>query len=160
MLEAFLSSELSALPGSVIAIEETLTGSIHPELPDLVARIDVMWQSGDGLHLLDLKTARSRWSDDKVNESSEQLLLYQTLAGQLAPDQEVHLHFGIVTKAKAPAVQKLDVSSDNTRNSNDVIDVMLPVWNAMKAGVDFASPSPMNCTTCGYQGRCPAYRNT
>lgn len=63
MLEAFSNSELTSLPGSVIAIEETLAGSIHPELPDLLARIDIMWQADDGLHLMDLKTSKSRWSE-------------------------------------------------------------------------------------------------
>lgn len=157
MLKAFISSELANLPGHVIAIEETLTGPIHPDMPDLVARIDIAWQTDDGVHLMDLKTSKSRWSLAKVDESCEQLLLYQTLASQLVPDQPVHLSFGIVTKAKSPAVQKLDVPTITTQRSNEVIDVMLPVWNSMKAGNDFASPSPMSCATCGYQSRCPAY---
>ena len=70
MLAAFLASDLATPAGDLIAIEETLRGSIHPDLPDLVARIDVMWQSDDGLHLLDLKTSRSRWSAAKVDESA------------------------------------------------------------------------------------------
>jgi hypothetical protein len=157
MLKAFTKSELATLPGSVIAIEETLAGQLDPRLPDLLMRIDVAWQADDGVHLMDLKTSKSRWSAAKVDESAEQLLLYQTLASQLVPDQPLQLHFGIVTKAKTPAVQKLDVAGDTTRTS-DVVDLMLPVWNAMRAGVDFASPSPMSCATCGYQSRCPAYR--
>jgi len=157
MLEAFAKSELAMLAGSVIAIEETLSGAIHPDMPDLVARIDIAWQADDGVHLMDLKTSKSRWSLAKVDESCEQLLLYQTLASQLVPDQPVHLSFGIVTKAKSPAVQKLDVPTITAKRSNEVIDVMLPVWNSMKAGNDFASPSPMSCATCGYQSRCPAY---
>ena len=158
MLEAFHGSELTSLPGHVIAIEETLSGSIHPEMPDLVCRLDIAWQAEDGVHLMDLKTSRSRWSAAKVDESAEQLLLYQTLAGQFVPDQPLHLHFGIVTKAKSPAVQKLDMPLVTAERSDEIVDVMLPVWNSMKAGVDFASPSPMNCATCGYQSRCPAYR--
>jgi len=158
MIEAFGKSELATLPGTVIAIEETFTGPIHPDMPDLVMRIDVAWQNDDGLHLMDLKTSRSRWSHAKVDESAEQLLLYQTLASQLAPDQAMHLHFGVVTKAKSPAVQMLDMPATSDRDKQAVVDLMLPVWNAMKAGVDFASPSPMSCATCGYQSRCPAYR--
>ena len=92
-----------------------------------------------------------------VNESAEQLVLYQTLSSQLAPDQAIHLHFGVVTKAQSPAVQLLDVPTRDQADADKVISLMLPVWNAMKAGVDFASPSPMSCATCGYQSRCPAY---
>lgn len=157
MLDAFGKSDLATLPGSVIAIEETLTGQLDPRLPDLLMRLDVAWLADDGAHLMDLKTSRSRWSAAKIDESAEQLLLYQTLASQLVPDQPLHLHFGIVTKAKSPAVQMLDVAGDTSR-TRDVVDLMLPVWDAMKAGVDFASPSPMSCATCGYQSRCPAYR--
>lgn len=156
MLDAFLKSELATLPGSVIAIEETLTGSIHPEMPDLLMRLDVAWQDDDGLHLMDLKTSRSRWSEGKVNESSEQLLLYQLLATELAPDQPLSLHFGVISKARKPAVQMLDVPGDTTARSRDVVDLMLPVWNGIKAGIDFASPSPM-CSGCAYKSKCPAF---
>ena len=160
MLEAFLGSDLARPPGSLIAIEETLTGMVHPELPDLLARIDVVWQADDGLHLMDLKTSRSRWSHDKVIESADQLLVYQQLATDLAPDQKLHLHFGVISKAKTPAVQLLNIPEEVEERADDVISVMLPVWNAMKLGVDFASPSPMSCSTCGYQAHCPAYRGT
>jgi len=63
---------------------------------------------------------------------------------------------GVITKAKSPAVQLLDVPQDYDRASK-VVELMLPVWNAMKAGVDFASPSPMSCSTCPFQSRCPAH---
>jgi hypothetical protein len=161
MLEAFVSSELATIPqssGDLIAIEETLKGSVHPELPDLVARIDVMWQAEDGLHLADLKTSKSRWSAAKVDESADQLLLYQQLASRMDSSQTLHLHFGVVSKAKSPAVQLLDVPAGDDERRDHIIDVMLPVWNGIQAGVDFASPSPMNCSTCGYQSRCPVHR--
>jgi putative RecB family exonuclease len=156
MIGAFLASDLAKPEGDLIAIEETLTGQVHEDLPDLVARIDVVWQTDESTHLMDLKTSRSRWSETKVHESADQLLLYQLLASRLAPDQELQLHFGVITKAKSPAVQLLNVPHDEERASK-VVDLMLPVWNAMKAGVDFASPSPMSCSTCPFQSRCPAY---
>ena len=158
MIETFMKSELATPADDVIAIEETLSGSIHPDMPDLLARVDVMWQADNGVHLCDLKTSRSRWSASKVDDSAEQLLLYQTLASHLVPDQPLHLSFGVITKGVSPAVQKLDVPLLTAERGKAVVDLMLPVWDAMKAGVDFASPSPMSCATCGYQSRCPAYR--
>ena len=86
----------------------------------------------------------------------DQLLLYERLAADMAEDHPLHLHFGVLTKAKTPAVQLLDVPA-NADRSDHVVDLMLPVWNGMKAGVDFASPSPINCSTCGYCTRCPAH---
>jgi len=62
---------------------------------------------------------------------------------------------GVITKAKSPAVQTLDVDPDPER-VNDCVSVMLPVFRAMQAGVDFANPGPMTCSTCPYQSRCPA----
>lgn len=159
MLAAFLTSELATPPGELIAIEETLTGPLHPEMPDLVARIDVVWRGNDGLHLMDLKTSRSRWSASKLLENADQLRLYQRLATGLDPDEPLHLHFGIVTKAKSPAVQLLDLPPENSpdHEEDSIGSLMLPVWQSMKAGVNFTSPSPMNCSTCGYRSRCPAY---
>ena len=155
MLESFLASELANLPGDLIAIEETVKGTIHSEMPDLMARIDVAWVDEAGTHLMDLKTARSRWSNGTAHDSADQLLLYHRLVRDLAPDQVLKLHFGVVTKAKTPAVQKIQLKVDEDRVERS-IDLMLPVWNAMQAGVDYANPNPMNCSGCGFRGRCPA----
>lgn len=159
MLTAFHTSVLATPPGDLIAIEETVTGPLHPEMPDLVARIDVVWQNDSGLHLMDLKTSKSRWSDLKVQDNADQLRLYQQLAGDLDPEQPLHLHFGVISKAKSPAVQLLDLPSDPQAADHvaPIVDLMLPVWDAMKAGVNFTAPSPMSCSTCGYKSRCPAH---
>jgi len=157
MRSSFAESELAKPDGSIIAVEETITGSVHTQMPDMTARVDVIWQQDDGLHVTDIKTARSRWSQSKVNESADQLHLYSTMTRQMAPDEDVHLHFGIITKAKSPAVQLLDVpGAELSDESDNVLDLMLPVWNAMKAGVDYANPNPMNCSTCPYAHLCPA----
>ena len=155
MFESFLASDLANLPGDLIAIEETVKGTIHSEMPDLMARIDVAWVDDAGTHLMDLKTARSRWSNRTAQDNAEQLLLYHRLVRDLDPDQDLQLHFGVVTKAKTPAVQNLDLEVDEGRVERS-IDLMLPVWNAMQAGVDYANPNPMNCSGCGFRGRCPA----
>ena len=159
MLAAFHASVLASPPGDLIAIEETVTGLLHPDMPDLLARVDVVWQNDTGLHLMDLKTSKSRWSDAKVQDNADQLRLYRPLAHDLDPAQPLHLHFGVVTKAKSPATQLLDLPPEveDGESSSSIVDMMLPVWDAMKAGVDFTSPSPMSCSTCGYKSHCPAH---
>ena len=164
MLEAFLNSELASLgsggeEGQLLAIEESVTGKLHPAMPTFVARIDVIWRDSDGLHLMDLKTARSPWSEAQAKASSQQLRLYARLATAITGDDPVHLHFGVVTKAKTPAVQRVDVGTverDSEEDHHAVTRVMLPVWQAMAAGVDFANPNAMNCSTCPYSHICPA----
>ena len=186
MLGAFLSSELAeigtdkcanaevppASPTRLIAIEETLAGTLDPRLPHWLARIDLAWLDERGLHLLDFKTSRSKWSDEQVDASADQLRLYRVLAEQAWPNEAVHLHFGVVTKTKSPTVQHLvaeepigiseatDASHVSTTTGGDaarLTELALPVWHAMDAGVDFTNPNPMNCAGCGYRSICPAH---
>lgn len=156
MLKAFHQSDLAKPDGQLIAIEETLTGTVHQELPDLLARIDVIWQSDDGFHLMDVKTSKCRWSEPKQVEQADQLLLYSQLVEQLTGRDDLQLHFGIVTKGKSPATQLLPVEFNPQRTSN-TLEMMLPVWRGMKAGVDYANPNPLTCSTCPFKSRCPAH---
>lgn len=157
MLAAFSESSLAQPEGSLIAIEETLTGTVHPQMPDLLARVDVIWQSDDGFHLMDVKTSKCRWSDSKLTDQADQLLLYSQLVEQLTGRDDLQLHFGIVTKAKSPATQLLPVEF-NPQRSDNTLKMMLPVWNGMKAGIDYANPNPLTCSTCPFKSRCPAHR--
>jgi len=155
MLQAFQESPLTKLPGPVVAVEDCFTARIHPDMPDVLARVDVIYQDDDGMHLLDAKTSRSRWSQGKVAESADQLLLYGQLIEQAMPEEKIHLHFGVITKAKTPVVEIHDLPA-STNQAENVVKIMLPVWQAMRQGVDFASPSAMNCSTCPFQSQCPA----
>ena len=157
MLAAFLESELAKPKGQVIGVEETLTGSISPDLPDLLARIDLIVQREDWVQVIDLKTSKSRWSEHKANQSADQLMLYAEMANQLSDGQPIGIAFGVVTKAKSPAVQLLLVECDSQRVKQSIA-LMEPIWQAMKSGVDYTNPGPMNCSTCPFQSRCPAYR--
>ena len=62
MLAAFQASEIANPPGTIIGIEEELTGELVSGVPDLLARVDLLGDAGDSLVLTDLKTARSCWS--------------------------------------------------------------------------------------------------
>lgn len=157
MLDAFALSELAQPEGAVVGVEETFVGSVSPELPDLHARIDLITQQTDGIQLIDLKTSKSRWPEHRADQDADQLLIYAEAAKSLSDGQTISLAYGVVTKAKTPAVQVLPVACDVDR-VQQTTDLMVPIWHAMKAGVDFASPSPMNCSTCPFQSRCPAYR--
>lgn len=156
MLKAFAESELAQPAGAIVGVEETLTATIDPDMPDLLGRIDVMILDDHTLHVIDAKTSRSRWTQAKANDSADQLLLYAQLLSKLAGDHQLRLSYGVITKAKSPAVQILDVQPDAKRLASS-IDLMKPIWSAMKAGVDFANPGPMTCSTCPFQKRCPAY---
>lgn len=157
LLEAFLASPMADPPGDVVAIEEHLSGSVADDLPDLLAILDLAYLNDDGLHVTDFKTSRSKWSNAKVNESSEQLRLYRELARRLVDtDTPVHLHFGVLVKTKTPSAQQLDVP-DASLPETSLADAIRPVWRAITLGIDFPSPSAMGCSGCAFKNRCPAH---
>ena len=84
MLGAFQASDVANPPGTIIGIEEELTGELVPGVPDLLARVDLLVDAGDHILITDLKTARSRWSQEQARESAGQLLLYHELAKPMA----------------------------------------------------------------------------
>ncbi|MEX2215167.1 MAG: PD-(D/E)XK nuclease family protein [Phycisphaeraceae bacterium] len=158
MLAAFLISPLANPQGQIIAVEEKLRGCLKASLPDVVARVDAIWLDRQAMHVIDFKTSRSRWNADKVNESADQLLLYHHMAQSMSRHTglPIKLHFGVITKGKAPVVQLLDVPVSAGRVER-VVNLIEQVWQAIKAGHYYPSPSPMNCSTCPFKSRCPAY---
>ena len=153
---AFLLSPLAEPAGKVIAVEESLRGSLAPDLPDILARVDLIWQDHQAVHLLDFKTSRSRWNTEQLARNADQLRLYQALARPLADQMPIHLHFGVLTKAKRPVVEILDVPSTDG-GVETIIDAIRPVWEAITVGNFYPVPSPQNCTTCPFKSRCPAW---
>lgn len=158
MLEAFMASPPmpTADDLQLIAIEETFTLPVHEALPDFTARIDVMWQAQDTLHLMDFKTSRSRWTQAKCDESSDQLRLYAHMARQAMDTDNIQLHFGVMTKAKKPVIQNLQVDIPADDKIDDIVTQALPIFEGMMQGIDFTNPNPMNCSTCPYRPVCPS----
>src|ERR1019366_262513 len=158
MLGVFLSSPLANPKGTIIGIEEQLTVTLDPELPDLLAKVDLVTQTDGALHVIDFKTSRSRWTEQKAVESGEQLLLYGVTVGRMSQhlNVPVKLHFGIITKAKKPVVQLLAVPTDASR-VEAVKESVAQVWEAIKVGNFYPNPSPQNCTTCQFRSRCPVF---
>ncbi|MEI7835661.1 MAG: PD-(D/E)XK nuclease family protein [Planctomycetota bacterium] len=157
MLEAFLDSPLAKPSGRILAIEETVCGSVDDELPDVLARVDMVHADREFLHVVDYKTSRSRWNETKAAEAAEQLILYRDLMGGMAKSlgKPVCLGFGVITKAKNPVAEYLPVF-DRPGHMERLVGTIRQVWSAVVAGNFYPNPSPMNCSTCSYKGRCPA----
>jgi putative RecB family exonuclease len=157
MIAAFLASPLAHPKGIILGVEEELRVVLDPDLPDVLAKVDLVTHTEGALHVVDWKTSRSRWNEQKALESGEQLLLYGQTVTKLshALGLPVKLHFGIITKAKTVIVQILPVPTDPGRVAGMKASVA-SVWEAIQAGNFYPSPSPMNCTTCPFRSRCPA----
>ncbi|MBI1338356.1 MAG: hypothetical protein GC164_15545 [Phycisphaera sp.] len=166
MLGAFRGSAASQPHGEIVGIEEELTTTLAEDLPDVLARVDLVTRTPGSLHVVDWKTSRSRWTPDKAVENAEQLRLYARTVQRMARGLSlpVSLHFVVVTKAKSPVVQVLDVphaSASSAHGADQEATVLTEnvrqVWSAIKAGHDYAAPSPMMCSTCPFKGQCPAF---
>ncbi|HET6248074.1 MAG TPA: PD-(D/E)XK nuclease family protein [Tepidisphaeraceae bacterium] len=158
MITAFLASSLANPKGVIVGIEEELRVELSPELPDVLAKVDLVTQTEGWLHVVDFKTSKSSWTEEKARESAEQLVLYGATLGGMSRSLglPIRLHFAVLTKHKTPRVQLLPVATDAA--SLDVMrDSVGQIWQAIQTGNFYPSPSPMNCTTCPYKSKCPVF---
>jgi putative RecB family exonuclease len=153
MLAAFQASELATPPGKIIGIEEELTGVLSPDVPDLLARVDLLVDIGEALVLTDLKTARSRWNGEQVNDSAGQLLLYHELAKPIAEGRPIRLQFAVLTKTKAPEALVYAVEPD-PQQIDRTKRIVERVWEAIESRLFYPCPSPMQCPTCPFRDAC------
>jgi len=157
MLVAYLASPESHVEGTSICIEDVARGVVDSAVPLVEARVDHVYQRTDGsLVVRDVKTTRTKWSDDKVAESAPQLQLYSMLL-----DRELDgvgrvesLEFLTVTKAAKPVVRlhQLPVATDGCRG---LVEQLQQVWHGIEAGVFPARPG-WPCKSCPFNDRCPA----
>ncbi len=112
-----------------------------------------MVDAGDALEVIDLKTSRSRWTQNQADNSSEQLLLYSILAQELMPDKPVRLRFLVVTKTKVPTVESYTVTCDPSRVKRTK-RVLQRTWQAIKTVRPYPAPSMMTCGGCAFREQC------
>jgi CRISPR/Cas system-associated exonuclease Cas4 (RecB family) len=154
MLTAFLKSPLASPKGTILGIEEEMRVVLDPALPDVLAKVDLVTQTDDGLHVIDFKTSKARWNEQKALESGDQLLLYGVTVARMSRNLgvPVRLHFAILTKHKTPLVQLMLVPTDTSRVAA-MKDGVAQVWEAIQTGNFYPSPSPMNCTACQFRSK-------
>jgi putative RecB family exonuclease len=124
-----------------------------PGVPDLLARVDLLVDTGETLVITDFKTSRSRWNRDHVEDAAEQLILYASLVQDLAPGKDIGLEFMVVTKAKEPVVEQHSLRFDPQR-AERTRHVVERVWSAIEAGCFYPAPSPMSCGGCPFRDPC------
>ena len=158
MLMAFLASPLANPKGTILGVEEELRVTLDEDLPDVLAKVDLVTQTDGSLHVIDFKTSRSRWNDEKAREAGDQLVLYAATVEKMSQSMglPVKLHFAVLTKHKAPQVQLLPVAIDVERVAV-LREGVSQVWQAILGGNFYPSPSPMNCTTCPFRSKCPVF---
>jgi len=133
MLRVFQKSDFASPKGVILGIEEEFRAEIVPGCPDLLARIDLVVDTGDELLVSDFKTSRSTWTADHIGESSSQLLLYSELVKELAEGRKIRLEFAVLTKAKLPEMIRNPVPF-NSAQVERTKKVVANVWRAIQTG--------------------------
>jgi hypothetical protein len=155
MLEAFIGSPYAYVEGQTLGIEETLRVTLAPDLPDLLAKLDHLSATERELVVSDFKTARAMWGRSVAEDRAEQLHLYAEAVKPIAEDLRlpIKLRFVILTKAKTPKVEAVEIRADPDRVRRSRV-IIRRVFKAMQSGVVYPSPSAMNCSGCAFRNRC------
>lgn len=153
MLRAFLRSDYAHPQGVIVGVEEELRGGIVAGCPDVLGRLDLIIDTGDGLLVSDFKTTRTGWSEGRVKDQAGQLLLYSELAKEMADGRPIRLAFAVLTKSKMPELTLHPVETDPGQIARTK-RIVERVWRAIAARNIYPSPSPLHCPTCPYRRPC------
>jgi len=156
MLTAFLTSPAASVQGRVLGVEEEIRGMLAENVPDLFGRVDLLTEDSDSLVITDIKTSRGKWSQEQVEDSGEQLLLYSHLASEISPGKTLKTRFLVLTKTKEPVVEE-HVREVEPAAVKRTLAGVEQVWRAIESGVFYPAPSTMNCASCGYRAACRAW---
>jgi len=156
MLTAFLKSPAASVQGRVLGVEEEIRGMLAEGVPDLYGRVDLLTEDEHRVTITDIKTSRGKWSQEQVEDSGEQLLLYSHLASEIAPGKKIATRFLVLTKTKEPIVEE-HVREVEPAAVKRTLAGVERVWRAIESGVFYPSPSTMNCFSCGYRAACRAW---
>ena len=160
MLQAYLASPESKPTGTTIGVEEAIRFTLNQQLPEVLAKIDHLSITDGHLVVTDFKTTRSMWSNDTADDHADQLHLYgsgvQAIAAEL--NLPVRLRFVVLTKAKTPKIESININVDPSRVARST-RVFLNVSQAIRSGITYPSPSPMNCSGCPHQQRCDKWQS-
>lgn len=153
VLSAFQASDIANPSGAIVGVEEELRGQLTKDSPDLLARVDLIIDDHNSLTLVDLKTARSRWSAQQVDSSADQLMLYSELAKELQPGKRLNLQFAVISKTKSPSVDihTVPIYVQRVARTRKVVS---QVWKSIQAGHVYPAPSPMICGGCPFKEPC------
>ena len=157
MLTAFLKSPAASVQGRVLGVEEEIRGTLVEGVPDLYGRIDLVTEDEDRLMLTDFKTSRGKWSPEQAEDASEQLVLYSTLAGELAPGKKLVTRFLVLTKTKEPIIEEHlgEVRPDRVARTVTSVE---RVWKAIASENFYPAPSVVGCASCGSRKACVGWR--
>ncbi|MBI5543814.1 MAG: PD-(D/E)XK nuclease family protein [Deltaproteobacteria bacterium] len=163
MLHAFVEHAEKNLEGvTVEAVESSFAVVIHdpdsgePLEEQLVGTMDLVVLDHGQRVVVEHKTSAKKYSADQLRYDL-QLTGYKIAARQ-AGMGDVGLRFQVITKAKVPAVQVVDVARDD-QDEEDFVRTAVGVLRAIDAGVSYPVRSTWMCRSCQYAHACAGARS-
>ncbi len=135
MLSAFQRSDVATPPGTIIGIEEELTGELVPGVPDLLARVDLLVDAGDHILITDANRPGNYCSTRSLRS------------------RPIRLQFAVATKLKNPDVHLYQVDA-YPQQIDRVKRIVERVWEGIERQIFYPSPSAMDCARCPYRDQC------
>ena len=136
----------------LVELYEPATGELLED--KLIGSIDLVIHEGGRRILVEHKSSARRWGVDQL-QHDVQLAAYQMAARQLGIT-DVGLRYEIVTKAKEPALQVVEVTRSHEAE-DDFRALAAGVLKAIDAGVSFPIRGTQ-CTSCAYAAKCSERR--
>ena len=143
-------------PTNIVAVEQQMIVPLHDcrgqylETP-LVAVIDLLTRTDDGLKVIEFKTSGRAYGGFEA-ESSLQPTCYVNAVQEMY-GEPASVEFTVLVKTKTPKVQRItaDRSDEDLSRLGELVQT---VERAVSAKVFYPIESPMNCSTCPYREPC------
>ena len=142
----------------IIGIEHAARFKLHPDLPDIEARIDLIELHGTDLVLTDYKTSRGKWNDAKAVENLPQLVMYAYAAKPFLRElgaTRIVPRFVVISKLKTTTIQTIEPRA-NQADADHLKAQIREVYRAIQTGV-FVPRTGWHCGQCQFKSQCPAF---
>ena len=144
--------------GQILGIEESVRVEIPGMSVPVVGRIDTLVEAPDALLVVDAKTSKAAFKNEKVPQATSQLALYASALGPLAAQfgKPVRGRLNVFRKLKKPRIETVDIDL-SAADLSGVHRRLRDTWTLVRAAHASesypANPSWM-CRQCPYQARC------
>jgi putative RecB family exonuclease len=121
----------------------------------LVAVIDLLTETSEGLVVHEFKTASRSYSQGEVDSSFQATCYSQAILEEFGRSPQVE--YAILVKTKVPRLQQISTvrTERERRRLGDLVEV---VERAVKSQVFYPIETPLNCTGCSYRSECRQWK--
>jgi hypothetical protein len=156
MLAGFLKHPVTQKPGRILAVSHEVRGTLPPGLLPWVGQVDVIAESGEEIILREWRVSRTSLTQEQITDAWHPLALAADSLPQFTSGREVRLELIVLTKTKDLAIERHSqlLSQGLVERGRRIVE---RVGQAVKAGLFYPAPSPINCSTCPFRDACRAW---